>query len=492
MNISVGWLPIKKLFEGKHKLVIPDFQRPYDWNEEQVEQLIEDLIEAYGDYKNKDKKKQYLVGNLVFFKENKTKEDNKDIWVIVDGQQRIITFALIFKYLGKDPSILREREFIRNESWLLLSAKRIIDNYRKIRNRLKNLKNKDDFIKFLEERVIFTYTETDNIDIAFTLFDSQNTRGKPLKRKDLLKVHHIRFIKDDEYELRRKAAQKWEIMSVRENENNPKDKLDELLELLAIVRKGIRGELEGSDLVEVDVYREFKTECDMYKLNNYNQPPIFENFHYDLSKDEIFLELKPIKGSCTWIIDGWKYIPFQISQSIEGGEKFFFFVHKYYKLLEELEKIEEGKIFGALNRTQGSGNMFLKKVYKSLLLFFVDKFGIENSKEFAVRVLTLFCYFRMIKKSIRKEGVVKFEWSGRNNEKLDLYKLIFLKYCPKIINKSIDNYVLYCLSNEDELTNEGSVKNNFLNSIDKSLQKGIESYLRKMEKKEIIKKIIKS
>ena len=92
MNIPVGCLSVESLFKGedgkeKFKLVIPDFQRPYDWNEEQVEQLLEDLIEAYETYKSEGREGQYLLGNLVFLEDG----NGEKIWKIVDGQQRIIT-----------------------------------------------------------------------------------------------------------------------------------------------------------------------------------------------------------------------------------------------------------------------------------------------------------------------------------------------------------------------------------------------------------------
>jgi len=372
------------------------------------------------------------------------------------------------------------------------------NNYERIKNRLKEEfkgDNSKDFVEFLKEKVIFTYAKTNDLDTAFILFDSQNTRGKPLKRKDLLKVHHIRFIEDEKYALRKIVAKEWELMSKSESEQ--KDELDILLELLAIARKGIRGELEGNDLVEVDVYREFRAEGDSYKLNNYSQPPIFEDFSYDLSKNELFLKLKAIRGLYCWMTEGWKYIPFQIPQSIEGGENFFYFVYKYYKLLEDLEKFEDGKIFSAIDRASGAGNMFLRKVYKSLLLLFADKFGTENLKEFAVRVLTLLFYFRIASNSIRREGVIRFEWN--KGEKLDLYKLIFLKYCPKIVNKNIDRYVLYSLSDEvirnkvGKKENNGNicfnsnVKNTFLNRIDYSLQDEMKKYLKEKKKYEILK-----
>ena len=59
----VGSLTICELFSKN--LAVPQYQRPYAWGKEQVEDLIEDLIEAFD-----NKKDKYLIGNMIFHKEN--------------------------------------------------------------------------------------------------------------------------------------------------------------------------------------------------------------------------------------------------------------------------------------------------------------------------------------------------------------------------------------------------------------------------------------
>ena len=60
--------------------------------------------------------------------------------------------------------------------------------------RIKNIKK--EFFNYIHNNVIVTYIKAKDLDEAFVLFDSQNTRGRSLDRKDLLKVHHIRFIQN--------------------------------------------------------------------------------------------------------------------------------------------------------------------------------------------------------------------------------------------------------------------------------------------------------
>lgn len=65
------------------KLRIPDYQRPYKWAVENVQQLLEDLL-----YHFDENQKPYRIGTLITHK-------NVEYNDIVDGQQRITTLFLI-------------------------------------------------------------------------------------------------------------------------------------------------------------------------------------------------------------------------------------------------------------------------------------------------------------------------------------------------------------------------------------------------------------
>jgi uncharacterized protein with ParB-like and HNH nuclease domain len=66
---------------------IPDYQRPYSWDKDNLSDLIEDLTDAF----NNNSDENYFCGSLVVV-ENK-KEDRYDV---IDGQQRLTTFTIIF------------------------------------------------------------------------------------------------------------------------------------------------------------------------------------------------------------------------------------------------------------------------------------------------------------------------------------------------------------------------------------------------------------
>ena len=455
----------------KIPLKIPNFQRPYEWEKERVEQFLEDIIEIYQKY-GKDDDFQYLIGSMVFYETLDNPNQNSDsnnvdcknsenlnskILEIVDGQQRLITLGLILYILGEENNKLVDLEL--EQSQKELSQKRIKENYEIIKNALRNFKDKDkkDLKDFIIKNLIITALITHDLDLAFFLFDAQNTRGKELTKKDLLKVHHIRFVDDEEYEEKRYLAKKWEYYeSYKESENDkPKDKLNEILQYIGIARKGVRRELDPIDLIEVDVYKEFLSEDEEYKLNNYNQPPLFESFEYNPENNEIifFTRNIPIKIPLGNIRDGWRYIPFEIPQSIEGGKRFFYFVIKYFNLYRELEE-KHRDIFNVLDTATDTGNTYIRRIYKPLLLLYYDKFGENELKEYALRLLIILTYFRLIKSQIYNKTVV-YSFSNKNGAKpesddnfkgIDLFNLIFLSYSSKIVIEKLERYIKFEVS----------------------------------------------
>lgn len=78
-------LNIKILFT-ESLFQVPDYQRPYSWEDEHVEQLWDDI---YDSYTNEDK--NYFLGSVITVEqENGNRED------IVDGQQRLTTLMILF------------------------------------------------------------------------------------------------------------------------------------------------------------------------------------------------------------------------------------------------------------------------------------------------------------------------------------------------------------------------------------------------------------
>jgi hypothetical protein len=64
---------------------IPPYQRPYSWEKENVQQLLDDIWEAYT-----EKDSEYFIGSLITIERERDRR-----YDVVDGQQRLTTLNLI-------------------------------------------------------------------------------------------------------------------------------------------------------------------------------------------------------------------------------------------------------------------------------------------------------------------------------------------------------------------------------------------------------------
>ena len=97
-------LSIGELFGNKDALYkIPQYQRPYKWEDEQVDKLWEDIFDAF-----ENKEDNYFLGSIITAK---PRDDEKSAYMdVVDGQQRITTLMILFCVI-RDlyPEINKER-----------------------------------------------------------------------------------------------------------------------------------------------------------------------------------------------------------------------------------------------------------------------------------------------------------------------------------------------------------------------------------------------
>jgi len=83
-------LSILELFGNADALYkIPQYQRPYKWEDEQVDQLWDDVYEAF-----QNGEANYFLGSIITAK---PRDDEKSAYVdVVDGQQRLTTLMIVF------------------------------------------------------------------------------------------------------------------------------------------------------------------------------------------------------------------------------------------------------------------------------------------------------------------------------------------------------------------------------------------------------------
>ncbi|GAA7454682.1 DUF262 domain-containing protein [Helicobacter pylori] len=209
---------------------IPDYQRPYQWTEKNCEKLLDDLFSSYECYKESG----YFCGSLVLIVINTDSETNAETYDIVDGQQRLSTFILLAKVLAT----LYDKDLNTTSRELLEKSLGDIDGEKRERlhfnamglnakddfayalehfndsqasknknnknNYLKNviclkdylkekeIKNINDFIKWLYFKVVFIKTTCPNVSMALRIFSVLNARGLPLHAIDVFKVELLK------------------------------------------------------------------------------------------------------------------------------------------------------------------------------------------------------------------------------------------------------------------------------------------------------------
>ena len=127
---------------------VDSYQRGYRWNREKAEQLIEDIYNNYKKFYKKIRKintedsdpgltgYEYCLQPLVV---RKIEGDGKDVYNVVDGQQRLTTLSLFFMALNEK---YKENRFVHNDDEIVIRYKRNDNNPIDV-NRLKTVNEKD-------------------------------------------------------------------------------------------------------------------------------------------------------------------------------------------------------------------------------------------------------------------------------------------------------------------------------------------------------------
>ena len=239
MKIESSDTNVERLFTSDF-LIIPRFQRPYSWDDENLEEFWNDVVQTEGE--------NYFIGSMVLYKSGRQE------YGVVDGQQRLTTITILlcvlrnkFKELGnlslarglhsliergdrdsinryvvmtetsypffaEEIQKFEDKDFFtepQREEKRLQASFSFFD--KKIKDFLISIdldstishddkqKVKIDKLKDLRDSVLFLSLiriELDNEDDAYLIFETLNTRGKDLALSDLLKNHFSKTIKE--------------------------------------------------------------------------------------------------------------------------------------------------------------------------------------------------------------------------------------------------------------------------------------------------------
>ena len=336
-------------------LAIPDYQRPYKWTKRNIEELLTDIFKAIEEARKYGDSYKYRIGTILLH----SAQDGKQY--IVDGQQRIISIALVCLYLQPTfHSDLTEHLFSDD-----VSKRNIKENYAFIKQwfALQNDEEKERFLKALKdiiEVVVITVTEESE---AFQLFDSQNSRGKPLYPHDLLKAYHLREMTSSLSEMEH-AVKKWE-------DKEP----SEIKELF-------------SDYI-----------FPIYNWSKKTKTGAFSDRNIDVFKGA------DIKDSYTYAMRAFKSSPyFQISEPFIAGNDFFEYVDHYIQTLrdikKELKNKEDFTIIKSVLSDKNSGLKYCRILFYCALLSYYDRFHCFDK----MAVIRLFTWSFMIRVDMQHLG----------------------------------------------------------------------------------------
>lgn len=340
-------------------LIISDYQRAYVWDKERVKILLEDLDEQINKTNTSDKRlykfllgnlrlctriknnqnvDKYLLGSLILC-ESKDK-NNKKVLEVVDGQQRLITLALILRVLFNDSdsgNFLSKSEFTHSES-----KKHIKENYDFIKSWFEARPDKcNKFKEKLKDTIEFICILAPSLDDAFIFFDSVNAKGMRLEAYDLIKAFHLRALED--YSAKSKDSKSsFTAYFAKEFERLAKEKDGENLKILfndtlTPARQWLR---HNSDKVsyQMDIYNEFCAEIPQ----RFKSSPL-------IAKDSL-----------------------GILQNFVGRVDFFEYLSHFHKLYTQLQNVEFYKGLEAID--WASGFIYNRYIYIMATLIYLNKF----------------------------------------------------------------------------------------------------------------------
>ena len=253
------------LGSGRAKpFVIPEYQRPYAWTDEQVETLFEDLWEFTATSGGTEREGSYFLGSVVSY-ENEDGEQE-----IIDGQQRITSLFLLLRaiytklvatpasertaeannFIGKiEPAIWRTNKLTGTVDYKnILLTSRVVnndgneilrsiletgcadekakDNYSKNYLNFQALFDKHStenplmvyqFIYALLNQAILLPITADTQDTALTIFSTLNDRGLPLSDADIFKA---KIYNQLEPEAKKAFIERWKDLDEQATDAN--------------------------------------------------------------------------------------------------------------------------------------------------------------------------------------------------------------------------------------------------------------------------------
>jgi uncharacterized protein with ParB-like and HNH nuclease domain len=241
-KLNVDQKTIYDLLAGKKSdFLIPDYQRPYAWDEDQCQTLWDDIFAfsfPNNNFDEFDDNDEYFLGSIVTFKNERGKLE------VIDGQQRLTTLLLIlrafydiFSNMDDEKSKLThdriekciwktdtfgkaDKDTLKIDSEVATdndkdefldilrtgevkkgSKSQYANNYKFFQSKIDEfLKSRPTFFPYLPARIlgncILLPIEAESQDTALRIFSTLNDRGLPLSDADIFKAQFYKHYGD--------------------------------------------------------------------------------------------------------------------------------------------------------------------------------------------------------------------------------------------------------------------------------------------------------
>ena len=350
-EVILQTLTLDDLFSGKNgRLSIPDYQRNYCWLPKNVYKLLDDIWNL---------REEYRLGCVIL----QRKDGNLNI---IDGQQRLITLTLILSALGDSSSPLLTQKIESDEAREYIAYnKYLISNYV---NRFDSSRNRVRVQKIKENLTFAVLTlEDTSLDLAYTFFSSQNSKGVKLTSYDLLKSHHLHFIVNP---LQAKhMAMRWDDVLQKNSDESCEERVDITLgKYLFRLRKWMFDK-DWNDKDEFKVKEEFESAAIIPEI-----PPFGEQFYF--------------------------------KEPIQGGTHFFAYTDFFINRCREFHQTE---MYQCLKKMTGESHAWFRDVMEAHLFAYYLKFGDSYLAESLYCISRIISQYRYEKQRVEEIDIITHE-----------------------------------------------------------------------------------